>query len=99
MPTVAVSPSSSTHSWSLVKRMRRALSGSGGGAVIAMGGEGKGGDLRGLRPAADDDLKRGPGRRKGGRGVAHGDGRSEGRRKAAAGDDPDLPAVAVGNRR
>src|SRR5665213_3683591 len=98
MPTVATSPSSSTHSWSLEKRMGRSLyERFSGAAAIAVRDEGKGGDLRALGLAAHYHLEGCSGFRQGRRDIAHGDGRLQGRRKSPTGDTADDGAGAVGD--
>src|SRR5438045_2225252 len=92
-----MSPSSSTHSWSLVKRMGF-LSGL-ELADVAVGDEGRVHDHAGLRLAADDDPKAGPGLRMDRRDEGERDPLPDRRRNPAGGDATDDLARLVGDLR
>src|SRR5438132_1197522 len=94
MPTVATSPFSSTHSWSLVKRIG---AGSLRLAGVAVRDEGKRNDLGGLGLAADDGGEACAGRGEGGRDKGEGDGMAQAGAEAAGGDAADHRPVGAGD--
>src|SRR5438045_9086291 len=100
MPTVAVSPSWRTHSWSLVKRSVAIafLLGKDLAAVVMSGDKRHRRDFRRARHIADDERKAGAIGSVPGVDIAHRNGAADARAEAAAGDGADSAAGLVRDR-